>query len=429
MISVNQPAQGLAAQNVQRHRHRLTARYRVRPGRSPANRVHRGRSGQRHHRPPPRPWCCLPIRQGLPVRIRRFADLARDCHRRELLRPDRRRAERYPALARTAQRGARRATRRIHRLVQRAPGCTAPSATAAPPNLRQQPGGEMRKHYWSSGTRPGTGGFPQWSLTPVQGTNSYTTVRYWVMLQLVKRIFSHQHESRLTYYRARLRVALPLPSTRNLDLAARIYGTDKSSRYHGYTEQYLDHLASRRRHVRSVLEIGIGGITSRTGFDTLAGGQSLKMWRSFFPRAQIVGIDIKEKAVKGRRISTECGSQNDPKFLSGIAQKYGPFDLVIDDGSHIASHVRTSFETLFEHVRTGGIYVIEHLEHAYSPERGGGPPGSHGGHMALLKSLLDDVLRRHWDHQGTARHVASVHVYDEIAFIYKEDYRKLNSKK
>src|ERR1035441_5421943 len=30
MISVNQPAQGLAAQNVQRHRHRLTARYRVR---------------------------------------------------------------------------------------------------------------------------------------------------------------------------------------------------------------------------------------------------------------------------------------------------------------------------------------------------------------------------------------------------------------
>ncbi len=201
-------------------------------------------------------------------------------------------------------------------------------------------------------------------------------------------------------------------------LAARFYGTDKSNAAHGYSVLYQRHLDSRRRRVRSVLEIGIGGITSRSGFATPAGGQSLKMWRSYFPRARIVGIDIEAKAVRGRRIAVERGSQDDRDFLLAVARRHGPFDIIVDDGSHVAADVLASFEVLFDHLVPGGVYVIEDLEHAYLADYGGGPPGDIG-HLGLIKGLLDDTLRKHWDTEGLARAVESVHLYDEIAFIHK----------
>ena len=222
----------------------------------------------------------------------------------------------------------------------------------------------------------------------------------------------------LAYLRARLVVALPFPPTRHLDLAARFYGTDKSNAAHGYSLLYQRHLAGRRRRVHSVLEIGVGGITSRSGFGTRAGGQSLKMWRSYFPRARIIGIDVEEKAVHGWRIVVERGSQRDRDFLRRVARQHGPFDVIVDDGSHVAADVITSFEVLFEHLAPGGVYVIEDLEHAYLTEYGGGPPG-HVGHLGLIKGLLDDTLRKHWDTEGRARAIESVHLYDEIAFIHK----------
>jgi demethylmacrocin O-methyltransferase len=149
------------------------------------------------------------------------------------------------------------------------------------------------------------------------------------------------------------------PVARNLELLARIYGTDKSSKLHGYTKWYAHHLFPRRNTIRSVLEIGIGGTTSRTGYETVAGGQSLRMWQTYFPNARIVGVDIERKVVTGPRISVEQGSQDDPAFLADVARRHGPFDLIIDDGSHIGRHVQASFEALFEHVRPGGLYIIE----------------------------------------------------------------------
>ncbi len=217
----------------------------------------------------------------------------------------------------------------------------------------------------------------------------------------------------------RLQRILARTVPKNLDLLARIYRTDKSSNSHGYTQWYAHHLHPRRREVRSVLEIGIGGITSRRGYDTEFGGMSLRMWRDYFPKARIVGIDIEKKVVTGKRISVEQGSQDDPVFLRDIALRYGPFDVVIDDGSHVGRHVRASFQVLFEHVRPGGIYVIEDLATAYLEGWEGGPPGTPGTQAELIKPLVDDVLRRHWNTDGTARPIAALHLYDQIVFIEK----------
>ena len=68
------------------------------------------------------------------------------------------------------------------------------------------------------------------------------------------------------------------------------FGTDKWG-VHRYTPHYERHLQHLRRREFTLLEIGVGGYTRRK-----RSGASLKMWRWFFPRATIVGLDIEDKS-------------------------------------------------------------------------------------------------------------------------------------
>ena len=86
----------------------------------------------------------------------------------------------------------------------------------------------------------------------------------------------------------------------------------------------------------TLFEIGIGGF-SRPG----RGGASLRMWKRFFPRAQVVGLDIVDKSfVEAPRIHVYTGDQTDAALLARIVDEYGPFLVVVDDGSHRPEHVR-----------------------------------------------------------------------------------------
>jgi hypothetical protein len=42
------------------------------------------------------------------------------------------------------------------------------------------------------------------------------------------------------------------------------------------------------------------------------------------------------------------GSQADPEFLRRVVREFGPFDLIIDDGSHHSSHIIATFNHLFD---------------------------------------------------------------------------------
>ncbi|MGW0581438.1 class I SAM-dependent methyltransferase [Streptomyces sp. NPDC002920] len=202
------------------------------------------------------------------------------------------------------------------------------------------------------------------------------------------------------------------------ELAAR-YGSDKWGALHFYTPHYARHFGPMRYEPIRILEIGIGGYDSET-----LGGESLYMWQRFFPRGLVYGLDIFAKpGVTGPRIRTVVGDQNDPAFLRELAETAGPFDIVVDDGSHVNEHVRTSYETLFPHVRPGGFYVIEDLHTAYWPEFGGElPPGSSATTTGLLKDLIDDLHRcelAEGDERPAGNHPSDISIYHNLAVLRK----------
>lgn len=167
---------------------------------------------------------------------------------------------------------------------------------------------------------------------------------------------------------------------RNLNDIAKFYGTDKSSDIHNYCVKYEKYLPFERYEELNILEIGV------------LNGKSLKTWKEYYPLSKILGIDINPecKQYEESRISVEIGSQADNVFLNEIMRTYGPFDMILDDGSHMNEHVIYSFEHLFESVRSGGVYIIEDIGTSYWDDYGGGidfPKSS----MNYFKKLTDDV--------------------------------------
>jgi Cephalosporin hydroxylase. len=93
-------------------------------------------------------------------------------------------------------------------------------------------------------------------------------------------------------------------------------------------------------------------------------GGSVRLWHDYFPRGNIVGIDLKlpENFTPGERIQLFQGSQADTRFLSQVALKTAPegFDIIIDDASHTGELTKITFWHLFDHyLKPGGLYAIE----------------------------------------------------------------------
>ncbi|GGV58552.1 class I SAM-dependent methyltransferase [Streptomyces massasporeus] len=209
----------------------------------------------------------------------------------------------------------------------------------------------------------------------------------------------------------------------DLSELARRYRTDKWGGLHWFTGLYERHLREFRELPVRILEIGIGGYGSAT-----LGGESLRMWKRYFPRGLVFGVDIFDKsAVDEQRITTVRADQNDPQELIEVEEKYGPFDIVIDDGSHVNGHVRTSLETLFPRLRAGGLYVIEDLWTSYCPGYGGQDrvPVDGTTSVGMLKDIVEGI--QYEEQPRTAeqpptyleRNVVGVHVYHNLAFLEK----------
>lgn len=133
------------------------------------------------------------------------------------------------------------------------------------------------------------------------------------------------------------------------------YDAVKSRDKHPYSRVFVSdvyprYFKPRRTDTITVLEVGV-----------FKGG-ALQAMRDYFPNGQIVGADItdrvKDHIADWNRIQFFEGDQGDEKFLSMLGQA-GPFDFVIEDGSHRYSDQVTSFEVLFPFLSSKGVYFVE----------------------------------------------------------------------
>jgi hypothetical protein len=152
-----------------------------------------------------------------------------------------------------------------------------------------------------------------------------------------------------------------------------------------YFPIYERHFAPWRGRSLTFLEIGVSK------------GGSLQMWRRYFgPLARIVGVDIdrKCKAHEAPGVFVRIGDQSDPSFLRSLIDEFGPFDVVLDDGSHEMDHLRKTFEFLYPLVPKNGVYMVEDLHAAYWEEFGGGL-GKAETFVNFAKGLIDELNADH----------------------------------
>lgn len=176
-------------------------------------------------------------------------------------------------------------------------------------------------------------------------------------------------------------------------LVDRIYPADQTVRkpaaYHAI---YDDWLAEHRNRPLSLLELGVHS------------GHSLALWHEYLPNARITGLDLKPEppGLPATRVRYVQGRQEDPAAIAEAA-KDGPFDLIVDDASHVGTLTHASFGLLFErHLKPGGLYVIEdtaasvvltgwpdHRPFVPGGVRDGVFEGYGTGIMGFLKQILD----------------------------------------
>lgn len=170
-----------------------------------------------------------------------------------------------------------------------------------------------------------------------------------------------------------------------LDLAIK-YRTDKAG--HGYIPLYEQYLPDNPNRI---LEIGC--LT----------GASLRMWREYFPKAEIHCLDLFEEHKPPEDIEGAIywkGSQTDQYILEQLRRI--DFDVIIDDGSHNSIDQLVSFWSLIGATK---LYVCEDLHCAKDePYRQGLP-----FHLTMLGMMKEGIF-------GPPHELHD----DKIAFIYAD---------
>jgi hypothetical protein len=181
-------------------------------------------------------------------------------------------------------------------------------------------------------------------------------------------------------------VIAPTPSSVLLHKLGSLYGTDKVAR--GILPFYDALFGKRREICQRILEIGVFF------------GASIRMWRDYFPNAEIHGADVflgpqgnghrfpeytafwnawKRGCAIGAEEFQRVNLYNVDLFKRDELEAYvanqfvGTFDMVLDNGSNRMRDQQLCLGILFPLVKPGGYYVIEHL-HSFTSNGYGALP-------------------------------------------------------
>lgn len=172
----------------------------------------------------------------------------------------------------------------------------------------------------------------------------------------------------------------PAPSDQFAALCER-YGSDKGSMSgkpashgmppHTYADFYERTFGHCRELIRNVFECGIG--TNNPALESSMGangkpGASLRVWRDYFPNAEIVGADIdRDILFTEDRIRTFHVDQTQRSSIEALWRDVGDvqFDLTIDDGLHEVEGGQPLLTHSLHRLKPNGLYVIEDIHITY----------------------------------------------------------------
>ena len=188
--------------------------------------------------------------------------------------------------------------------------------------------------------------------------------------------------------------------------------------------QFIDHYDLYFKNLKdkeiNILEIGVER------------GDSLRMWREYFTKANICAIDLIDRNISVNNTDIMIGDQSDCNFLQQVVNKYNMFDIIIDDGSHQCKHIIKSFNFLFNYLNDDGIYVVEDLQTSYQPRYGGSRFNLYkkNSSMNFLKRLADSINYEHKDRPFYKKTqfdglIKSIFFHQNIAFVTKGESKKL----
>jgi SAM-dependent methyltransferase len=194
---------------------------------------------------------------------------------------------------------------------------------------------------------------------------------------------------------------------------------NSADKWQGYLKIYDEELSLIKNNCKKFLEIGINN------------GGSLEVFaKYFFDADDIVGIDIDQNCSKidfeDSRIHAEIGNATELTTKQTLLEKYGKFDIILDDGSHQSSDIIKSFFNLFDLLEPGGTYIIEDLCCSYWKQFGGGLKSKTSA-MHFLKSLSDVINFEHWRSDFTIGEYLKELGYEDVSRTTLEKISKIKS--
>ena len=182
----------------------------------------------------------------------------------------------------------------------------------------------------------------------------------------------------------------------------------------GFLQIYSNYFKDYKDKEINILEIGIDK------------GESLKIWRKYFTKAKICGIDIIDIKFQIEGVDLIKANQTDEKALKEICDKYKGFDIIIDDGGHYSKQIVISLDFLFDYLKDNGLYIIEDLQTSYFSRFGGSRFNlkKKTTSMNYLKSITDSINYEHNDKpfyktKKFDGQVKFIHFFQNVAIIKK----------
>jgi len=138
--------------------------------------------------------------------------------------------------------------------------------------------------------------------------------------------------------------------------------TDKNT-VHSYLPLYQKLLESKQHTATNVLEVGIGDFGEKNG-------GSIKLWKDYFTKATIYGLDIlsvdrvMDELLHDDRVVlyTSTDAYNNDFFITNFLLKNIKCDVMLDDGPHTLESM-IQFIKLYSQIMTDdGILIIEDVQ-------------------------------------------------------------------